>query len=221
VITRHRIDWPLAVLLLGVQFIELAGMALKAPDLRRRLHRHDKIASTRGWSFLIWIVHVTLNVILLMTAMQALGIPIAQAETIPSAQTALMIGFTLVIFKELGILFWWLNLDIVPTGAEISSIPHPLHPAMADLLLLAYSAIAFTSLWDWTAATTPIHITNLVSAGVEYLAGSLLFLITFAASRGLLLLEEISAIRNRQQITFHILTVIVNLLAALWLIPRI
>jgi hypothetical protein len=215
VITRHRTDWPLAVLLMGVQLIELAGMALKAPDLR------GKAASTRGWSFLIWIVHITLNVILLMTAMQALGIPISQAKTNSSVQTALMIGFTLVIFKELGVLFWWLNLGDAQANTTILPPSHPLQPAVSDLLLLAYSAVAFTSLWDWTAATTPIHTSNLFIAGVEYMAASLLFLIAFTASRGLLFIEEISAIRNQQQATLHILAISVNLVIALWLLPRI
>lgn len=221
VITRHRTDWPLAVLLVSVQVIELLGMALKKSELRRRLLLHGEPASTQGWSFLIWIVHITLNVILLMTALQALGIPVAHAETNSTAQIALMIGFTFVIFKELGILFWWLSLGKAPADAEVPPPPHALQPAASDLLLLAYSAVAFTSLWDWTAATTPIHTANLFITGVEYMAASLMFLIAFTASRGLLLIEEISAIRNQQQVTLHILAISVNLVIALWTLSRI
>jgi hypothetical protein len=87
-----------------------------------------------------------------------------------------------------------------------------------DLMLLAFSALAYTTLWEFTTADA------LRAQGSErlweYLGLSILFFMVYFTTRSVYLMQELSIQQSRAAIVLTGVSFLVVWLSALWAIPR-
>jgi len=88
------------------------------------------------------------------------------------------------------------------------------------LLLAPFAFLGFTGFWDLLIARNPIHWSHPGDALVELSLAVTVFLVLFAASRSIYLIEEWTFLRGRIPVLVWIGTVLLNLTLALATLPR-
>jgi len=166
---------------------KLGGLYLKAPVALERL-RHNSVRWPSTLPTVVWMAHLVLN-IMLFAGLACFGV--ASGDDPPVWGVLLM---AVVVLKELFFLLYWI-LKVEPAQEEPTRrSPYPARPwwseLVGDLLLLPFALLSFSCLWQMLVARNPIHYSSPGDAVVELALAVFVFLLLFAASRSLYVIEE-------------------------------
>ena len=216
VLDRGAVDPLLGVLLLAVPWLELAGLYFKAPPVLERLRQAPRWPS--NLPTVVWMAHLVLNV-MLFVGFACFGVDTNQDP--PLWGVLLMAA---VVIKELAYLLYWI-MKVEPAQARgaIHLSPYPARPwwseLVGDLLLLPFALLSFSCLWQMLVARNPIHYSSPGDAVVELALAVFVFLLLFAASRSLYVIEEWATLRGRWPIAAWALSILLNLALAVAFLP--
>jgi hypothetical protein len=236
VLERGALDPLLGVLLLAVPWLELAGMYFKAPAVLERL-RQGSARWPSTFPTVVWMAHLVLNV-MLFVGFACFGV--VSGDDPPLWGVLLMLA---VVLKELFFLLYWI-LKVEPAQARAANpagegeartaqhsetLPSPspsLYPARpwwselaGDLLLLPFALLSFSCLWQMLVARNPIHYSSPGDAVVELALAVFVFLMLFAASRSLYVIEEWATLRGKWPILAWAASILLNLILAVAFLP--
>lgn len=161
------VDWFAAGAIVAAMLVETLALTQKIPFIQQRI-REPFVA------IFPWMFHAALSLLLLHTAATAAGM--AKGAT----STGGMALIVLIVLKELYFLFLLLGVS----GAHKARIPEP----AADVLLFAFTCIAYSAVWKVVLVTT--H-----SAGnflLDVVAGTILFWMLYLPMILPATLEELS-----------------------------
>jgi hypothetical protein len=226
VLERGAVDPLLGVLLLVVPWLELAGMYFKAPVVLERL-RQGAARWPSTFPTVVWMAHLVLNV-MLFVGFACFGV--VSGDDPPLWGVLLMVA---VVLKELYFLLYW-TLKVEPVQARATSSaedsearhspsPYPARPGWSelagDLLLLPFALLSFSCLWQMLVARSPIHYSSPGDAVVELALAVFVFLLLFAASRSLYVIEEWATLRGKWPIAAWAVSILLNLALAVAFLP--
>jgi hypothetical protein len=241
--TRYQPDWWMGGLLLGIQLLEIVGFLFKEPVSRYLAdHKSDPVVPD-GWIsntqtiLLIFtpILHLGFSSFLTLIAWSLL-FPSNGEGT--SMNFLLVVVIFLVITKEAvfivlllstgtgGVLPLPLDRDSVHPilawlalkNIQIITLPDTFREIAGDFLLLIFSALSYTALWEYLISSSPIH-----SRGGDlfyaYLGASILFVLVYVSTRSVYLMQEISALRNRIGLSLSAVSFLAVWISALLQVP--
>ncbi len=188
-------DPLMGVLLLALPLLEVGGVYLKHPASAYYFHhctakrlRDDPMVGGVGVGIFLCavILHLGMSVFLAIMAFQVLGVRTGEGGALLP-----LIGLTgfifLVIFKEVLFMVLWYNPFGGSTDPPAQLTPKLLlRDGLGDLLLLIFSAVGYTALWDATISPDDAG----VGAGV-------LFLFIYPLLRSIYLFQEIFLEKDR------------------------
>jgi hypothetical protein len=226
VLERGALDPLLGVLLLAVPWLELAGMYFKAPAVLERL-RQGSARWPSTFPTVVWMAHLVLNV-MLFVGFACFGV--VSGDDPPLWGVLLMLA---VVLKELFFLLYW-TMKVEPaqaravrpveeSGTRHSPSPYPARPwwseLAGDLLLLPFALLSFSCLWQMLVARNSIHYSSPGDAAVELALAVFVFLMLFAASRSLYVIEEWATLRGKWPILAWAASILLNLILAVAFLP--
>lgn len=220
VIDRGQADPITGCLLLAALIVESAGLVLIWPALRSRLHSSPQRIGNEIL-FLIWMSHLALTAILALAGLQALGVPIEATETaeIGIGGIFLLGFFTLLVLKEIAVLLAALGAG-EPRQAPGAVDADPQWREFAgELLILPFSALGFTLLWEFVARRTPTAWDNPALALVDLVGWALFYAIAYLGARAVALLNEWLTLRTPAAWAVHAGLTLLAFLAALRSVP--
>jgi hypothetical protein len=199
VIERGAVDPLLSAAFLIAPFLELAGFYFLVPGLVERLAQAPR--QLTSLPVLVWMAHLVLTLVLMLN-----GFACLQLEAADNPPLLGVIYLAAVVIKELFYLLYWI-MQADPERLARSSVrwqalhhPHRLSQEkqlLAGLLLVPFSTLSFTGFWGLLIARSPIHWSSPGDAAVELALAVFVFLVVFAASRGIYLIEELSFLQGR------------------------
>jgi hypothetical protein len=246
-----HIDVVLGWFLLILLFLELWGFWLKHPIMvyYTRYSAVDETPSKKFLSWLndaimllgvifFPIFRIGMGIFLYITATQIGGLD--PGDGMPLWQALLFgAGFLIVIIKELGMIVLFFtpyglrgaSNDTYPTlswhgranGVYPSELEfsHLLRDALGDLVLLAFTAVAYTVLWDGIGLTSPVQANSFKEYILAYLGLSLYFLMTMLPLRSVYLFQAITTPQTGYQRIWMVIRFSVLFLVAISSYPRI
>jgi hypothetical protein len=214
VIERGARDPLLAVAFLAAPFLELAGLTLVAPSLIDRLAQAPRRPNTLP--VVVWQAHMVLSVVLLLN-----GFACLQFDTSHGPPLLGIVILAATIIKEIAYLLYWIDQSDVKHRANRRRLPvTPARQLLASLLVMPFTALGFTGMWDLLIARNPIHWSSPGDAVIELALAIFTFLLLFAASRSIFLIEEWAFMRGRGPLLVWAGTLLLSLLLALSGLPR-
>ncbi len=213
VIERGARDPLLAVAFLAAPFLELAGLYLVAPALIDRLAQAPRRPNTLP--VVVWQAHMIQSVVLLLN-----GFACLQFDTTNGPPLVGIVLLAAMVIKEIFYLLYWIEQSDekhrkirrrppVTTSTQLT----------ASLLVIPYTVLGFTGMWDLLIARHPIHWSSPGDAVVELALAIFIFLVLFAASRSIFFIEEWAFLRGRGPVLVWAGTLLLNLLLALSGLP--
>ncbi|MCG2785669.1 MAG: hypothetical protein L6461_11235 [Anaerolineae bacterium] len=184
------------------------------------------------------IFHIGLASVLTIVALGLLKMGVRE-ETATVLQCLSLLLFFAVLMKEA--FFVTLMLGIGVAGSTYENAPTSSHtiwvdrlnrwlsPPVAaqlthrdilkditgDLLLLIFTALAYTSAWDSIVASSPLHAQG-IDRLFEILGVSLFFFMVYFANRSIYLMQELSIQQSQTTKTFAWISLLAIWLSALW-----
>ena len=220
VIDHGARDPLLAVAFLSAPFLELAGFYLVAPALLDRLAQAPRQPNTLP--ALVWMAHLVMTLVLLLN-----GFACFQFDTSHGPPLLGIVLLAAVVIKELWYLLYWIDRTDPKRLAIVSHRRYtgsrqigPITQIYAGLLLAPFAFLGFTGFWDLLIARNPIHWSVPPDALLELALAVFVFLVLFAASRSIYLIEEWAFLRGRVPVLVWTGTLLLNLLLALASLPR-
>ena len=199
VIERGAVGPLLAIFFLAAPFLELVGCYFLVPGLIGRLVQAPRPLSSLP--ALVWMAHLVLSIVTMLN-----GFACLQLEASDNPPLLGVLYLAAVVIKELGYLLYWV-VQADPKRLQRASVrwkalhhPHMLSPGQqlsAGLLLVPFSVLSFTGFWNLLIARQPVHWSSPGDAAVELGVAVFIFLVIFAASRGIYLIEELSFLQGR------------------------
>jgi hypothetical protein len=219
VIDNGARDPLLGLIFLGAPFLELAGFYLVAPALIDRLAQAPRQPSTLPG--LVWLAHFLITLVLLLN-----GFACFQFDTTNGPPLLGVLVLAVVVIKEIGYLLYWIDRtdpEHLEFRSRLTSLglrqPSARAQISAGLLLAPFAFLGFTGFWDLLIARNPIHWSHPGDALVELGLAVFVFLVLFAASRSIYLIEEWAFLRGRIPLLVWSGTILLNLLLALATLP--
>jgi len=211
----------LALILAGVQILELIGGWLKFPAVLARIEARRTQGTIQFISLFLLLTHIFITALLAFTTIRLFGVDLNDDGFLNG-----LAGFTLfflALAKEGFFLIGWFQLMGTNYG-RVPPIPQDLSPHVAEIvgdgLLAIFSALAYTVTWEQIASDNFMvggSVTNLV---LEYFGAILLFLMIFPATRSLYYIEELLTQQPRTARTASWALLLITMIAALFAIPR-
>jgi len=186
-------DIALGVGLLGLQGLEMVGLWLKYPLVKRWIKASPAPASLRAIGSLCtaWAVmgHLGITLVISLVIYDAFGLG-ATATFIPA-----LLGVVFIILLLLKDFVFLLSLDKYASQGPASGsalaigqrFPR-LSATLANWLLMAFSVVAYTVTWEKTAVIVKANAAPAYRI-VEYFGGVLAFCLLYAAARPLSVVE--------------------------------
>ena len=176
VIDRGERDPQLAAAFLIAPFLELAGLRMVAPALIDRLAQAPR--QPNSLPIVVWQAHMVLSVVMLLNGFSCL-----QFDTTNGPPLLGIVLLAAMVIKEIAYLLYWIDRS----DSKHRRIRRPPVTASmqlsASLLVMPYTALGFTGMWDLLIARRPIHWSQPADAVVELALAVFIFLVLFAASR--------------------------------------
>lgn len=215
-------DISLGLILVGVQVLELIGTWLKYPSVYARVQANRSRSWLQLISGLLVLTHIMITALLAFTTLRFLGLDLDNDAFIPGL-VGLAIFFAALI-KEGFFLGWWFQL-MGMKGAPLPSLPETISPTIAEIIgdgfLSIFSALAYTIVWEQTAASSFIVLgTTSFKLVLEYLGAAFFFLLVFPATRSLYYTEELLTQQPRTTRWVSWAILLITMLAALSAIPK-
>jgi hypothetical protein len=215
-------DFTLALILIAVQVTELAGTWLKFPALYARVQANR----SRSWGQLIvgllMLTHIFITALLAFTTIELFGLDLSDDAFLPGMAAFAL--FFAALMKEGFFLIWWFQLMGMKTGSlppPPKAIPISVAEIIGDGLLVVFSALAYTVVWEQIATDTFITAGKPFELMLEYSGAVVFFLMVFPATRSLYYAEELLTQRPRSAQAVSWALLLVTMFAALSAIPRI
>ena len=213
-------DPLLGLIFLSAPFLELAGFYLVAPALIDRLAQAPRQPVTLPG--LVWMAHLVITLVLLLN-----GFACFQFDTTKGPPFLGVVVLAVVVIKEIWFLLYWVDRTD-PERFKPASRHDTLKSrqvsadtqVFASLLLVPFAFLGFTGFWDLLVARNPIHWSQPGDALVELGLAVFVFLVLFAASRSIYLIEEWAFLRGRIPVLVWVGTILLNLSLALATLPR-
>jgi hypothetical protein len=185
----------LGIIILLIIILELPALFIKSKVIRARLKHKSEEGS--GLLMFGWMAHAVLSLLLFMFAVQSFGFSIT-AQDLPLWIT---IGMFLVVIKELAYL-----LGMILATEPLKESPKASKEFLADIILIAFACVSFTTLWELSAQQPGFHLSSysLGEAIAQGIAAFMIFLIAFYGSRLPFFIEEFQQERTptQQKITY-------------------
>lgn len=242
--STHQPDWFMGGLVIALQVFEVIGLYLKGPLNIYFAQRYPptvqkgSLADNSRIAVLVLapILHLGFSVILSLVAFE-MCFPAGEAEPSMIVQCLPAILVFAVIFKEAFVIislisFGTGNGAIIPPPYSITAgrfkdviRPKPMETitlrdvlldSLGDLLLLAFSTLAFTAAWDFITSNSPIQ-----QNADAYLGATIFFFMIFVGTRSTYLMQELATHQSRWNRIFFWISLAVMWLASLWSIPGV
>jgi hypothetical protein len=211
---RGARDPLLAAAFLIAPFLELAGFYMVAPSLMDRLAQAPRQPNTLP--VVVWQAHLVLSIVLLLN-----GFACLQFDTKNSPPLLGIVLVAAMIIKEIGyLLYWIMQSDDKHRLIRRPPLVNPGRQLTASLLVMPFTGLGFTGMWDLLIARNPIHWSQPGDAALELALAVFIFLLLFAASRSIFFIEEWAFLRGRGPVLMWTGTLLLNLLLALSGLPR-
>ncbi len=246
-VERGRPDVFMGVVLLCIQVVELAGLLLKRPMsayFARIYPDNDAAAARRENSKVFSIIFVPIFHLIGAVFLTIIALDVMCSGNGMGSGTAswlFVLIFFVVIIKEAFVVTMLIG---VGTGASVEKgngreptdiferlsqwlsakridaigFKDALKDLVGDLLLLVFSALAYTALWDVFSASSPLRHHGIERLW-EYLGISIFFLAAYFTTRSVYLMEELSMQQSQKARIFSWISFLLVWLSSLWLIP--
>jgi hypothetical protein len=213
-------DPLLGFIFLSAPFLELAGYHLVAPALIDRLAQAPR--QSANLPGLVWLAHFLITLVLLLN-----GFACFQFDTTNGPPIWGVVVLAIVVIKEIWYLLYWIDRtdpERLKLAARLDFLKSRQVSAdtqiYASLLLAPFAFLGFTGFWDLLVARNPIHWSQPGDALVELGLAVFVFLVLFAASRSIYLIEEWAFLRGRIPVLVWFGTILLNLSLALATLPK-
>lgn len=245
--STHQPDWLIGGLVIASQVFEVIGLYLKGPLNTYFAQRFPptvqkgSLADNTRVAVLVLapILHLGFSVILSLVAFD-MCFPAGEAEPSMMVKCLPAILVYAVIFKEAFVIISLISVGtgngaIIPpaysfAGGRFKDVVRPkpmetitlrdvLLDSLGDLLLLAFSTLAFTAAWDFITSISPIQQTATVYNA--YLGATLFFIMIFVGTRSTYLMQELATHQSRWNRLIFWFSLAVMWLASLWSIPGV
>ena len=237
----HRPDWLLGALLLGIQLFELAGLLLKRPASAFFARQNPDISQPNGCRenvkvaalVLVPVLHLGAAAMLTLIAFDLWGW-VGRAAATPGDWLLLPLFFVVLIKEAFFVVLMIgtgvgaaalapaearfgarLNRWLSPPAGTRLTLKEILMDLAGDLLLLAFTALTYTTAWEFITAESPLRHQGMERLG-EYLGVSLLFFMVYFTTRSVYLMQEISIRQSRAARIFAWVSFGLVWAAALW-----
>jgi hypothetical protein len=168
------------------------------------------------------MAHLVITLVLLLN-----GFACFQFDTTNGPPLLGIVVLAAVVIKEIWYLLYWIDRTD-PEHFKLTSRLYFLRSRQgsantqifASLLLAPFAFLGFTGFWDLLIARNPIHWSQPGDALLELGLAVFVFLVLFAASRSIYLIEEWAFLRGRIPVLVWIGTLLLNLSLALATLPR-
>lgn len=188
------------------------------------------------------ILHICFTAILTVVVFEMLKMNARNGAT-AAWQCLSLLLFFVVLFKEAFFAGLILSIGVGASGRGLASV-QPQQPRWAerlnrwlappvpaqltlkemaqdlagDLLLLAFSMLAYTAGWEFITASSPVRGQG-SELLAEYLGVSLFFFMTYFTTRSVYLMQELSIRQSRTARTFSWVSFLAVWISALWFMP--
>jgi hypothetical protein len=174
--SRSHPDPLLGWSFLLIPFLELVGFWLKVPYLPHdtRQQSQKRSSGTIILIVLLPVLHVGMSAFLFIAGTQIAGLQ-PEGDAVWYWQLLYAVGFFLVIFKELGFIAMFLTFAGIEWTANQQDPPdilflrrlrksvqqirlrHLVEDALGDALLLVFSSLGYTALWEYVGMSSPLN----------------------------------------------------------------
>jgi hypothetical protein len=174
--SRSHPDSLLGWSFLLIPFLELVGFWLKVPYLPHdtRQQSQKRSSGTIILIVLLPVLHVGMSAFLFIAGTQIAGLQ-PEGDAVWYWQLLYAVGFFLVIFKELGFIAMFLTFAGIEWTANQQDPPdilflrrlrksvqqirlrHLVEDALGDALLLVFSSLGYTALWEYVGMSSPLN----------------------------------------------------------------
>jgi hypothetical protein len=243
--STHQPDWLIGGLVIGSQVFEMIGLYLKGPLNTYFAQRFPPILQKGSLAdntriavlVLAPIFHLCFSVLLSLVAFE-MCFPAGGAESSMVVAWLPVILVFAVIFKEAFVIISIISVGtgngaILPppyslVDGKFREVSRPrsidqitlkdvLLDSLGDLLLLAFSTVAFTASWDFITSISPIQQTATVYNA--YLGATIFFFMVFVGTRSTYIMQELATHQSRWNRVIYWFSLGIMWLASLWSVP--
>ncbi|MBN2146132.1 MAG: hypothetical protein JW726_02045 [Anaerolineales bacterium] len=230
-------DPLLGGILIALPIVELAGFYLKLPAYQYYRKHYPAKSGTLLLLLFIFLplLHMGMAAMLCIAAFQVAGMRPGEAWF------SFLVVFFLVIFKEAFLVVLMLYPGVNAPNAETFlqpgkdpllkrllpgvipseiTLPLVLRDIAGDLLLLIFSALVYSTLWDFILMRSPIESGNLDFTLAQYLGVVFYFILVYPTARSFYYLQVAFIQHNRLSKVLLVLDLLATLTVALLTIPK-
>ena len=164
-----------------VMAVEIPALVLKTDGVMGRQKENPGTSSWTALFLCVFVAHYTVNIMLGMTVLQALGF---SQKPQPSNGVMATVFFAVMI-KEFFLLFVVGRRTVCPRFCS------PKKEVAADVILLLFKCVAYTAYWDVILGVGPLDESRLWAVLLMFLPFTLAFLIIYLPTRFMWILEEL------------------------------